>query len=407
MPTDFEQPEGAAEWWSFDSGKVSSYGGSTTLYRQGGSLLVFCTHSDFAPTSDVQIPAGYNRVDAPRIGDGSVVYQRLNFLRARFVRGNSMVSITFRDAASYVTTANVVKLASIIAGRIPATVPLKQPPPLPQNADENGFARRFRRFEIGHSDPFVASTIFTGDDFVARLGRDARSATAVLTLGHRRQAEHALCAVWHPWHTDFLPGAAHCPWRLYRPPRNGRCDLCTQGLYSQITDELHGGERHERDTPATLRAMRRAGAGRNEVLRDVWRGAATSFRVLRQSTEAHDEVLRQLRPTRVVAAATACSATAGAPGRENLRVLWRSAQAGNQVLRELRHTGGSATCAATARGRASLFALRQSAQSRRKILRQLRPAGAASANPIHRAQPGGCRNLLALRRSAQAGRQVL
>lgn len=169
MPTDFEQMDGSGDWWDYESGKITMYGSSTKFYRQSGLINVSCTHYAGKPPLGIQIPVGYTRVDVPMIGDGVLAYQKQNYQRVRFVKGNSMTSLSLSDTASYVTSDNVVKLANAIAGRMPSTISLKQPPPLPQTVNESGFSKYFSKFELGREDSnslFIPTTTYTSDDFM-------------------------------------------------------------------------------------------------------------------------------------------------------------------------------------------------------------------------------------------------
>ena len=133
MPTDFEQSEGSGDWWDFEGGNITWYGSYTTFSRQSGYIYVSCWHyANQLAKLDMQVPTGYTCVDLPVIGDKSYAYQRQNYQRVRFAKGNSLVSVSFSDTAPYVITENAVKLANIIAGRMPSTVSMKQLPHFPE-----------------------------------------------------------------------------------------------------------------------------------------------------------------------------------------------------------------------------------------------------------------------------------
>jgi hypothetical protein len=165
-PADFQQLEGAAESWEAEGGQVVQYGGFVYLKRSNGSLLLWCNVYDHPIALDFQTPSGYTVVNAPRVGQLSVVMQSKNVQSIQFVKENVEVVLRLRDAAPYVTTDNVVKLASIIAERMPATIPLSGPPSPPQAANESAFSNYFKKFEIGTGDPFVAASTVAADDYV-------------------------------------------------------------------------------------------------------------------------------------------------------------------------------------------------------------------------------------------------
>ena len=170
MPTDFEQSEGSGDWWEFEGGKITWYGSKTQFFRQSGYVLVTCWHyANQLAKLDMLVPVGSTRVDVPKIGDGTFAYQRQNYVRVQFTKGNSWVSISFSDTAAYVTTENAVKLANSIAGRMPSTVSMKQLPALSRMVDEGSFAKYFGKFEIGRWDnnsPFIPTTTLGSDDFM-------------------------------------------------------------------------------------------------------------------------------------------------------------------------------------------------------------------------------------------------
>ncbi len=170
MPTDLEQSEGSGDWWDFEGSNITWYGSYTTFSRQSGYIYVSCWHyANQLAKLDIQVPTGYTRVDVPMIGDKSYAYQRQNYQRVRFAKGNSLVSVSFSDTAPYVITENAVKLANIIAGRMPSTVSMKQPPAFPRMVDEGSFAKYFGKFELGRADnnsQFIPTTTLAGDDFM-------------------------------------------------------------------------------------------------------------------------------------------------------------------------------------------------------------------------------------------------
>jgi hypothetical protein len=170
MPTDFEQSEGSGDWWDLESGNITWYGSSTTFSHKGGYVYVSCWHyAEKLSEINWQVPVGYTRIDVPTIGDRSLAYQKQNYQRVRFTKGNSQVTVSFSDTASYVTNENSVKLANIIAGRMPSTVSIKQPPALPRMVDEGNFAKYFGKFELGREDnnsQFIPTTTLASDEFM-------------------------------------------------------------------------------------------------------------------------------------------------------------------------------------------------------------------------------------------------
>ena len=165
-PADFKELQGAAESWEAEGGQVVQYGGFANLRRSNGSLLLWCNVYDHPIALNFQPLSGYTVVNAPRVGQLSVVMQSKNVQSIQFVKENVEVVFRLRDAAPYVTTDNVVKLASIIAERMPATIPLSGPPSPPQAANESVFSNYFKKFEVGTGDPFVAASTVSADDYV-------------------------------------------------------------------------------------------------------------------------------------------------------------------------------------------------------------------------------------------------